>query len=699
MPPAIAKRIAALPPLPRKRPAIIRTADVAQASRSLSIAALAIRPPVRAARPGSGPFAIASSHSTSEADMRAVKRVVELARKGKGTEADAEKNSIHDPVARKLSEWAILHSNNIDLPFKRYADFIAANPTWPHVELFRRRAEDALWNDRMDDATVRAFFAKRSPTTAKGHFVLARVLLDQGDRAGAQALVRAAWRHQDFSPDVEEKVLEMFGGLITRADQKARMDERLYAHDIPPALRCAHRLGGAELSIARARAAVIERSSKAKALLEAVPSSARDDPGYIFSRIRWLRREDRISEAVSLMLSAPRDPAVLVDTDRWWQERRILVRKLLDEHKPGLAYRLARDAAPPGRDNYRVDWHFTAGWIALRFLHEPATALAHFAKIPNGTFNPHALSRAGYWEGRAADAMGLKKEAKDYYESAAQYTATYYGQLARARLGLTKVGLRGPVPLTAEERATLNQLEIVRAVEILYKIGERELVAPIYAELGQSATDIAGMAVLGELAGRYGDGRAMVLLGKAALGRGLPLDYYAYPIVGLPDYKPVGPPISPTVAYSIARQESHFNQKVVSPAHAMGLMQVTPEAAIDTAKRYKVRYNRSRLLNDPVYNMQMGAAELGNLLQYYRGSYLLTFAGYNAGRGRVKQWIEAYGDPRDPGVDPVDWVERIPFSETRNYVERIMENLQVYRARFGGSRNVLIEADLRRGSE
>ncbi|MGE5534308.1 MAG: lytic transglycosylase domain-containing protein, partial [Acidobacteriota bacterium] len=218
-------------------------------------------------------------------------------------------------------------------------------------------------------------------------------------------------------------------------------------------------------------------------------------------------------------------------------------------------------------------------------------------------------------------------------------------------------------------------------------------------ELEQSATDIAGMAVLGELAGRYGDGRAMVLLGKAALGRGLPLDYYAYPIVGLPDYKPVGPPISPTVAYSIARQESHFNQKVVSPAHAMGLMQVTPEAAIDTAKRYKVRYNRSRLLNDPVYNMQMGAAELGNLLQYYRGSYLLTFAGYNAGRGRVKQWIEAYGDPRDPGVDPVDWVERIPFSETRNYVERIMENLQVYRARFGGSRNVLIEADLRRGSE
>ena len=151
------------------------------------------------------------------------------------------------------------------------------------------------------------------------------------------------------------------------------------------------------------------------------------------------------------------------------------------------------------------------------------------------------------------------------------------------------------------------------------------------------------------------------------------------------------------MAYSIARQESHFNQKVVSSAHAMGLMQVTPDAGKDTAKRYKVHYSRSRLLTDPVYNMQMGAAELSNLLHYYNGSYLLTFAAYNAGRGRIKQWMKVYGDPRDPRVDPVDWVERLPFSETRNYVMRIMENLQVYRARFDGSGKLMIEADLNRG--
>jgi peptidoglycan lytic transglycosylase len=205
------------------------------------------------------------------------------------------------------------------------------------------------------------------------------------------------------------------------------------------------------------------------------------------------------------------------------------------------------------------------------------------------------------------------------------------------------------------------------------------------------------MTMLADVAAEHGDGRAMVLLGEYAAARGLPLEYFAFPTVGLPNYKPIAPPLPRAVAYSIARQESHFNQKVVSAAHAMGLMQVTPEACRDTAKRYKVHYSRSRLLTDAVYNMQMGAAELSNLLQEYNGSYLLTFAGYNAGRGRVKQWIAAYGDPRDPHIDPVDWVERLPFSETRNYVMRIMENLQVYRARFGGSGRLMIEADLYRG--
>jgi soluble lytic murein transglycosylase len=671
----------------------------AQAAAGLRGALFASRATIRPmARPVSGPFAIAPTTATSDADLAALRRVAEAAKKGRDADADTAERSIADPVARKLAEWMILRNYNTKPNFKRYADFIAQNPAWPHVPLFRRRAENTLWNDNVDDATVRAFFAHRQPTTAKGRYVMARALLAQGDQAGAANLVRLAWRYQDASADVEKTVLGQFGGLLTATDHKMRMDQRLYEDDSEAGLRAAQRIGGNELSIARAWIAVIRKAGNAKALLDAVPAAARHDAGYMFARALWLRKHDKVEEAAHLMLTAPNDANSLIDVNQWWQERRILIRDLLDKHDAQTAYRLARDAATPTQGNYRVDKHFTAGWIALRFLHDPKTAAAHFALISQGTSNPHALSRGGYWQGRAAEALGQRAQAQAFYAKAAEHTATYYGQLARARLGLKDLGLVGPPHFTAQERSVLGHLEVVRAAEMLYAIDERDMLASIFAELGESATDVAGMATLAEIAGKHNDPRAMLLLGSGGLGRGLPLDYYAYPTAGLPNYTPITTPVEPAVVYSIARQESHFNQKVVSPAHAYGFMQVTPVAAQDTAKRFKAPYNRGRLASDPVYNMQMGAAELSMLLKTYNGSYLLTFAGYNAGRGRVRQWIAAYGDPRDPKVDPVDWAERIPIAETRNYVQRIMENLQVYRARFGGGNKLMIEADIKRGA-
>ena len=686
-------------PLPRKRPGAGAAAHEAFAQAGIGLrgglftAGATFRP---LARPASGPFAVAPTTSTSPADIAAVKQVIELARSGKESDAAAAQRSISDPVARKLAEWVILRSNNTKPPFQRYVAFITDNPAWPHVPLFRRRAENALWNDKLDDATVRAFFAQRQPTTAKGRLILARARLTQGDRAGAATLARYAWREDDLSSDVEHMALETFGSLITPADTRYRMRQRFYLADIGAAMRAAQRLGGDDLLIARAWEAAIQTSGNAKALFEAVPAAARKDSGYIFAKALWLRKTNHSAEAAALMLTAPNDAEQLVDIDQWWIERRLLIRKLLDEGEIQTAYRIARDTPSPQKSNYRVDQFFTAGWIALRFLHDPATAAAHFARINEGTDSPHALARGGYWQGRAAEAMGKRAEAKTFYETAAQHSATYYGQLARARLGLPDLGLRGPPQFTPEEHASLSNLEVVRAVEILYALGERDLITPICAELGESATDIAGMAALAETAARHNDGRAMLLLGQAAHARGLPLDYYAFPTIGLPDYKPIAPPLDPAVTYSIARQESHFSQKVVSIAKAMGFMQVTPAAAKDTAKKFNAPYDSGRLLSDPIYNMQMGTAELANLIDGYRGSYLLTFAGYNAGRGRVRQWIAAHGDPREAKIDPIDWVEMIPIAETRNYVQRIMENLQVYRARFGGGNKLLIEADLKR---
>jgi soluble lytic murein transglycosylase len=358
------------------------------------------------------------------------------------------------------------------------------------------------------------------------------------------------------------------------------------------------------------------------------------------------------------------------------------------------AYLVVRDAAEPTKENSRVERHFMAGWIALRFLNDPATAAAHFARIQDASSHPTSLARAHYWLGRAAEAARQLDQARTEYQAAARSSAAYYGQLARARLGLRTLALAAP-PAAPDKRAGVERLELVRAVEILYALDERSLIIPLMADVGDKLDDISALSALGELAERYQDARGMLQLGKAALARGLPLEYYAFPTVGVPRYSPVASAIDSALLFAIIRQESAFNPADLSSANAMGLMQVTPIAARDTCKRFSCTYDMKRLKNDTAYNLQVGAAEFAGLMQDYRGNYILAFAAYNAGRGRVREWVERFGDPRDPKVDPVDWVERIPFMETRNYVQRVMENLQVYRTLFGGNAPLTIETDLR----
>lgn len=637
---------------------------------------------------------MAPTSSTSKADAQTLEQIIELVRKNKPGDATQLQASLADPVARKLAEWIILRSDNNGASSDRYRAFITENPSWPSQTFLQRRGESALWDDRRDDATVLAFFNGEQPISAKGRFMLARALLERGDRQSAERLVREAWRGDSFSSDTEATAFERFGALLKPGDYKVRMDMLLYSGDnAEAALRSAKRLGSGHVALAKARTALNKKASNAKALLDAVPSDLHGDPLYIFSKAQWLRREDKFQEAARVMQAAPRDPARLVNADEWWIERRLLARKLLDTNEPRAAYAVARDASLPARDIYKTEQEFTAGWIALRFLNDPNLAAQHFARIGVGSVNPTALARAGYWQGRAAEAAGRSQEARAAFEAAAAQSTSYYGQLARAKLRLPQIALN-EVPGRSRNG---ERLEVVRAVQLLYTLDERAMTIPILADMGERA-DMDALLALCELTQRNNDARGMLLVGKAALNRGMPFDHYAYPVSGIPPYKDIGPEVERAIVFAIARQESAFNPTVVSPANAYGLMQVTAGAGKYVAKKYGTTFDLNRLKNDPAYNAAFGAAELGGLIDDYRGSYVMTFAGYNAGRGSVRKWIERYGDPRDPKVDTVDWVEQIPFSETRNYVQRIMENVQVYRARFGGGSKLLIEADLRRGA-
>jgi soluble lytic murein transglycosylase len=675
-------------PLPRPRPVLAAGSEPAAAGPATPAA-----PHSKSSAPAT-PAAAAPSP-----DLGAVKHALELIHRGKTGEATAVEAGIHDPAAKRLVEWAILRSDeNNNVGFDRYLAFISANPGWPSVGMLRRRAEAALFQEGRSPATVLAFFAKTQPLTPRGKFALARALLAQGDRAAAQFYVRDAWRYDAFSDELEKQALELFREFITRADHVARMDDRFSALDVEGGMRAARRLGDVELAIAKARAAVIGKAANAGQQLDAVPEEGRSDPGYLFSRIQWLRRGERIAEATQLMLAAPRSAAVLHNLDEWWIERRLICRKLLDLGDAETAYRIARDAAPPSRENYRGEHQFTAGWIALRFLNDPELAMPHFARIAQGITNPITLARAEYWQGRAAEAAHRPGQARAHYEASARYPTAYYGQIARGRLGLANIALRRLPVLEAGRRAAVANLDVLRAAEMLYAIGARHLVLPFVADLADRMPDPHAMEMLAQIAERREDARAMLLIGKGGLAQGFAVDPYAFPTIGVPHFGAIGPEVERSVIYSIVRQESAFDQNDVSTAQAMGLMQVTPEAGRHVASRFGVRYDQKKLRHDAVYNTQMGAAELGELLQIYRGSYILAFAAYNAGQGRVKEWLERYGDPRDPAVDPIDWVERIPFAETRNYVQRVMENLQVYRIRFGGGSRLMIEADLYRGA-
>jgi soluble lytic murein transglycosylase len=640
------------------------------------------------------PLSYAPAAPPSEADIDLVREGLALARSGKTEAATDRRDRIRDTAGKKLVEWMILRSEDGAGGFSRYAAFVRANPAWPSAGMLRRRAEARLWQEKLDASTVRGFFAEQPPLGPLGKLTLARALTAQGDRGGAQRLVRDAWRNDDFSAALEAQVLEDFGGLLTRADHKARMDERLYDDDFDTAMRAAKRLGAAEIAIVQARVAVERKARNAGALLEAVPPGARADPAYVFTRAQWLRRNDRIGEAAQLMLSAPRDPEVIRNADQWWIERRILARKLLDADNPQAAYKVARDAAPPAKENHHVDQQFTAGWIALRFLKDPNTAMPHFARINAFAKHPTSRARAGYWLGRAAETLGRGGEARQHYANAAQYTAAYYGQLARARLGHRDIAVRPLPALSGSQRASLRNVDLVRAVELLYATGNRDLIVTFVADL-ERVGDVGALTMIAEVCARHADARAMLYLGKDALARGHAFEQFAYPGVGIPNFSALEGSAEKSLVYAIARQESAFNPKAVSSARAMGLMQVTPGTGRLIAKKHGVAFNEKKLLHDPVFNAQMGAAEIGSLVRDYDGNHVLAFAGYNAGRGRVKEWVARYGDPRSPDVDVVDWVERIPFTETRNYVQRVMENMQIYRARFGGGARLAIDADMR----
>ncbi|WP_232631223.1 lytic transglycosylase domain-containing protein [Methylobacterium sp. Leaf118] len=633
---------------------------------------------------------------SGDTDLGLLRQAIDLYRKGKVTDGDRLAAGFADASARALLEWVAIRAG-AGIGFERVVAFTRANPDWPAGPLLRRRAEEMLLSEKKSPAVVRAYFATSKPASAPGKFALALAFRAEGLDGDAAGLVRALWREDSFGRNLEARVMDTFPGLLSVVDHRFRMERALLKEDWAAAGRAADYAGGSHASLVRARRAVEGKSGAASAL-NAVPPSLRNDSSYLLSRAQYFRRADKTEDAARVLLAAPTNPEVLVDGDEWWVERRIVARKLMDAGDARTAHAVV--AAHSARTTEkRIEAEFHAGWIALRFLNDAEKAERHFAGAAAVAETPISLARAAYWQGRAADAAGKTAEAKGFYERAALQPIAYYGQLARARLGQNSLPLRRAAELSAPARAAFDDRLFVRGLKLLAAASLKELALPLYIDAAKSLTDEAQVNALGETAIDAKDARALVAIGKLATQRGLALDSHAYPTIGIPDYETFTavPQVERAMVFAIARQESQFDPRAQSGVGARGLMQMMPATAQRTARRVSTNYDTDRLTSDPAYNARLGQAHLGELMEDWKGSYILAFASYNAGGGNVKKWIDAYGDPRRPEVDAIDWVERIPFTETRNYVQRVMENLQVYRNRLDGKSTLAIERDFARG--
>jgi soluble lytic murein transglycosylase len=598
---------------------------------------------------------------------------------GKFTDAYGAAAKLKSDLERRTVEWAAIYYGNGTIPYDQVRAFEQDAPDFVSAGVFKTRIEQALLKADASDDTLISTLAGSMPNTLNAQLALAKAYADTGKKDRAAAIARDIWINNVLDPATERKVLGAVGDLLTVKDHWARA-ERLMMDDRASAVeRLFPFMTPAQKSLAVARNAVSRNDANAKTLLDKVDPAYKTNPIYYFSRAQRARQAQLWDDAIAYLNKGQANDPVAED---WWYERRTLIRQLLSAGDAKRAYRAAADytSGPEGR---LVEARFHAGWIALSFLNDPKAAVKHFEAEAKLSTLPDSVTQANYWLGRARTALGDKKGAKAAYTAAADYGTIYYGLLARGELGLKPVELRD-MPSTAGSEAAFNERPVVQAIGLLMADDQSDMAGALLRNLAQTQLKTGSELVLAaRLAQKIDAHHLAITIADIADKRGMPLDLFSFPKDGLPTTKLAD--IDTAAIYAIARTESRFQADAVSSSGAKGLMQLMPTTARETAKKLGVAYSASKLTSDPEYNAQLGSSYLADQLQTYNGSLLLAAAAYNAGAGNANKWIAAYGDPRQANVDPVVWVELIPFQETRKYVQRVLGNYLVYRARLGGT--------------
>lgn len=582
------------------------------------------------------------------------------------------------PIAGAVIDWMRLRDGKGG--FAEYRGFLAAHPDWPGLALLREKGEAAIGPDA-DPAQVVAWFAGEAPRTGAGALALIDAHLALGDRKAAVAAAVKAWRSLPLSQADQDGFLARLGPELAE-HHDGRVAAMLAAGHTESARRMLALASPGTRAVAEARIALQEDGKGIDALIAAIPAKMAGSPGLAYDRFRWRIRKDRYDEAEALLLERSDSAKSLGTPEVWAEWRRRLARKEMREGDPARAYRIAahHHLTPDAGEDY-ADLEWLSGYIALRKLGDPAAALRHFDRFAAAVNGPISLSRAAYWQGRAFEAAGDTAKAQAAYAEGARYQTAFYGLLSAEKVGLPlSPAMTGQARLPDWRGAAFTSSQVFQAALLLEEAGRRDLAQRFLLHLseGMSGEDIGRLAAM---ARDEGDANTALVLAKKAATKGVVWPGVYFPLNGI---EALDLPVDPELALSIARRESEFNPSVVSGAGARGLMQVMPATAKRMAGKLGVGYQPAKLTTDWKYNARLGSAYLAELVAEFGPSPVLVAAGYNAGPGRPRQWIDAFGDPRRKDVDVVDWIESIPFEETRNYVMRVAESLPVYRARLRG---------------
>lgn len=635
---------------------------------------------------------MAFAEQISKADTKTAKAVFKAIDRNRFKDALKLTKRVKNANLVRVLVWSYLTAANTPAKFVDVRAFLNKHDGWPSRKAMLKRAEETM-PIKFSPADVMAWFDQMGgPVSTMGRVRKAQAQIKLGLDEVAAREIRDIWVSGNFTKSQEKRFYRRHKKLITKSDHQDRLERLIWQERYWPARRQYWKVDKKIRKLAVARLWLMKREGnvdKAIKELRKLAPELSNHPGLVFERLRWRRRKGRTEGAAELLEHSAGD---LVRPDKWWKERAILARTFLQKEKPQKAYEITSGHGLSKEDAAEYsDAEWMSGWIALQFLNKPKHAFIHFQNMLSAVRYPISVARGAYWSARAAADLGNTSQAQTLMRQAAQHSTTYYGQLARARLG-KNTAKRIALPQTnAAQLRDFKAHPLTKASTILAQIGLNNRLRSFMLALADARDTPGWKRLSAALAGTHGRPDLAVTIAKRSERAGIPLGTLGYPEITPPEPK-TGAVVETPLVLAVIRQESAFYSSAKSHAGARGLMQVMPATAKLVAKANRLPYSRDKLLKDANYNLIIGQVYLADMIKKFDGSYPMALAAYNAGPHRVRRWVRTFGDPRKAQVDTIDWVEMIPYTETRNYVQRVLENLSVYRTQIYPDR--VAQADL-----